>query len=94
MPTISRSRWRSRNPTAIIIAGEDLEAADMRIFSVLVVLHHAHLNHHGFEDVARIWFFRVLGQVAVLALEVVFVVRFAFAASVFATTPCLSAGSF
>jgi hypothetical protein len=71
VPTISGCRRRSRNPTTSIIACENLETADMRIFAVLVVLHDAHLDHHGFEDVTRIGIFGVLCDMALLALDVI-----------------------
>jgi hypothetical protein len=69
MTAIRRSRRRSRDTPTTIIARENLKTADMRILAILVVLHHAHLNHHGFQHIARVGIVRILRTIAVLALE-------------------------
>jgi hypothetical protein len=73
VPTISRRRRRSRNPATSVIACENLEPADMGVFAILVVLHHAHLDHHGFEHVPCIGVFGVFCGAALLKLDIMLV---------------------
>jgi hypothetical protein len=93
VPTISRRRRRSRNPTTSVIACENLETADMRIFAVLVVLHDAHLDHHGFEDVPRIGIVGGLCDITLLNLNVIVNGRIAIFFP-FGVLSRLSAGAF
>lgn len=55
LPSCTRIRARARagrgisvHPVPVVVAGEDLEAADVGVFAVLVVFDDEHLDYHGF----------------------------------------------
>jgi hypothetical protein len=73
---VCRSRGRIADPLTVVVSCKDLEPAYMGILSVLMVLYHAHLQHHGLEDVPSIWIVVVINIIGIVVVNlVVFIVN-------------------